>query len=86
MLLALNDGNTTDDSGIDSICCDSTVSPSGRTERLTEGEGQRDWQRNRDISIGGGDWTARLLGGQDREIGGGDRTEGLVGGQDKGIC
>lgn len=30
LLLALvSDGNTTDDSGIDSICCDSAVSPSG---------------------------------------------------------
>ena len=30
LLLALiTDGNATDDSGIDSICCDSAVSPSG---------------------------------------------------------
>ena len=31
LLLALigSDGNATDDSGIDSICCDSAVSPSG---------------------------------------------------------
>jgi len=29
LLAGLNDGNATDDSGIDSICCDNAVSPSG---------------------------------------------------------
>ena len=29
MLALITDGNATDDSGIDSICCDSAVSPSG---------------------------------------------------------
>ena len=31
LLAVLNDGNATDDSGIDSICCDNAVSPSGRS-------------------------------------------------------
>ena len=30
LLAVLNDGNATDDSGIDSICCDNAVSPSSR--------------------------------------------------------
>ena len=29
LMALLNDGNATDDSGIDSICCDSSASPSG---------------------------------------------------------